>query len=240
MLFQRLSRHLKTQNWFAATIDLFIVVAGIFIGLQVTEWNNTRIEANQERSYLEQLLAEVDISVQVNNYKIDKLNEWIGYHKQAIHSLEDGQLKEEDRHDVAKSFESLLFSAAPYMQKESIEDLTSSGKFSVFKNKELVTKIKDAVTMYNSFMTAFSAMQLRIYTKALYIDGMVASLDRGDDYSRYADFDFEALSKDRTFIRHLKNTVILMEVNRRWITQLRDSQTELQQMLQEELESRAH
>ncbi|MGQ8364982.1 hypothetical protein [Glaciecola sp. 1036] len=236
MLYQRISRHFKRQDWFAAFLDLLIVVAGIFIGLQVTEWNIARLEAKQEKAYLEQILLETTLSIDRNSYHIDKLNEWIGYHKVAIQALETGELKPEDMHDVAKSFESLLFSSTPHMQKESIEDLTSSGKFSVFKNTELVSSIKDAVTLHNTILTSFNAMQLRIYSKSSYLDGMVASFDRGDDFSRFADFDFAALSKDRTFIRHLKNIVITLEVNKRWIDTLRNAQINVQDMLQAELE----
>lgn len=35
MLFRRISEHVKDQNWFAVAIDFFIVVFGVFIGMQV-------------------------------------------------------------------------------------------------------------------------------------------------------------------------------------------------------------
>lgn len=44
MLLQRVTKHIKEQNWFAVIIDFLIVVSGIFIGLQVTEWSNSESE----------------------------------------------------------------------------------------------------------------------------------------------------------------------------------------------------
>ncbi|MFT4789813.1 MAG: hypothetical protein ACI9J5_002130 [Paraglaciecola sp.] len=38
MLLRRLSQHVKDQNWFAVVLDFFIVVIGILIAFQITNW----------------------------------------------------------------------------------------------------------------------------------------------------------------------------------------------------------
>ena len=54
MLFRRIVEHLKTQNWTAVGLDLGIVIVGVFIGTQVSNWNQDRIERRQtERLLLE-------------------------------------------------------------------------------------------------------------------------------------------------------------------------------------------
>ena len=42
MLLRRITKHVKDQNWFAVGIDFVIVVVGVFIGLQVANWNDDR------------------------------------------------------------------------------------------------------------------------------------------------------------------------------------------------------
>jgi hypothetical protein len=44
MLLRRITQYVKTQNWFAIFIDFLIVVVGVFIGIQVANWNDTRKE----------------------------------------------------------------------------------------------------------------------------------------------------------------------------------------------------
>ena len=44
MLLRRITHHVKTQNWFAVGIDFAIVVVGVFIGLQVANWNASRAD----------------------------------------------------------------------------------------------------------------------------------------------------------------------------------------------------
>ncbi|MEL7018980.1 MAG: hypothetical protein AAGL18_09670, partial [Pseudomonadota bacterium] len=52
MLLRRITHHVKDQNWFAVGIDFLIVVIGVFIGIQVANWNEERSRRAQERSYL--------------------------------------------------------------------------------------------------------------------------------------------------------------------------------------------
>ena len=40
MLLRRITEHVKTQNWLAVGIDFAIVVVGVFIGIQVSNWND--------------------------------------------------------------------------------------------------------------------------------------------------------------------------------------------------------
>ena len=64
MLLRRFTQHVKDQNWFAVTLDFLIVVAGIFIGLQVSAWNDSRADRVMEREYLERLQRDMEISVE--------------------------------------------------------------------------------------------------------------------------------------------------------------------------------
>lgn len=52
MLLRRFISHLRKQEWTAIAIDLVIVVIGVFIGIQVANWNEARLEAQRERAYL--------------------------------------------------------------------------------------------------------------------------------------------------------------------------------------------
>lgn len=59
MLFRRIKAHVEKENWFAVGVDFFIVVVGVFIGLQVQQWAVERNRATSETAYLERLHGEV-------------------------------------------------------------------------------------------------------------------------------------------------------------------------------------
>ena len=42
MILNRLAKGIKNQDWFVVVLEIFIVVIGIYIGLQVDDWNKAR------------------------------------------------------------------------------------------------------------------------------------------------------------------------------------------------------
>lgn len=59
MILRRVTAHVKTQNWFAVALDLLIVIVGVFIGIEVANWNEARQGRNEERRYYSQLLVDL-------------------------------------------------------------------------------------------------------------------------------------------------------------------------------------
>ena len=64
MLLRRVIDHVKAQNWTAVVLDFVIVVVGILIAFQVTQWNEARKDRRKEAVYLARLDAEMDVIVE--------------------------------------------------------------------------------------------------------------------------------------------------------------------------------
>ena len=62
MVIRRIREHVGAHNWFAVAIDFAIVVAGVFLGIQVSNWNEARIQDSQAREYRERLISEIDFN----------------------------------------------------------------------------------------------------------------------------------------------------------------------------------
>lgn len=60
MILRRLSANLKTQNWTAVAIDFLIVVLGVFVGIQASNWNQTRIDRAETRRLLMRIEPEIE------------------------------------------------------------------------------------------------------------------------------------------------------------------------------------
>jgi hypothetical protein len=59
MILRRVIEHVKEQNWTAVALDFFIVVLGVFIGIQVSNWNAARADHVREVRYLNNLAVEI-------------------------------------------------------------------------------------------------------------------------------------------------------------------------------------
>lgn len=55
MILRRVTEHVREQNWFAVGVDLVIVVAGVFIGIQVSNWNAARESRHRGAEFAERL-----------------------------------------------------------------------------------------------------------------------------------------------------------------------------------------
>jgi hypothetical protein len=60
MILRRVIAHVRQQEWNAIAIDFVIVVLGVFIGIQVSNWNEARASRMRERTHLEQLLIDLE------------------------------------------------------------------------------------------------------------------------------------------------------------------------------------
>jgi hypothetical protein len=59
MILRRLSANLRVQNWTAIFIELVIVIIGVFIGTQVANWSQARLEKQATQRMLTQLVPEL-------------------------------------------------------------------------------------------------------------------------------------------------------------------------------------
>ena len=63
MLLRRITQHVKAQNWFAVGVDLVIVVIGVFIGIQVSNWNEARLELDRRQEVLTAILEDLTVDI---------------------------------------------------------------------------------------------------------------------------------------------------------------------------------
>lgn len=59
MLLRRVTEHVKNQNWFAVGIDFLIVVVGVFIGIQVANWNEELADRKREQQILRNIADDI-------------------------------------------------------------------------------------------------------------------------------------------------------------------------------------
>lgn len=60
MVIRRVREHIVTHNWFAVAVDLAIVVVGVFLGMQATNWNEARLERDRGRQYRQRLIDDLE------------------------------------------------------------------------------------------------------------------------------------------------------------------------------------
>ena len=59
MILRRVREHVSQHNWFAVAIDLVIVVLGVFLGMQVNNMNEGRLERASAAEYRRQIIDDL-------------------------------------------------------------------------------------------------------------------------------------------------------------------------------------
>lgn len=59
MILNRIAKGIKNQDWFVVILEIFIVVIGIYIGLQVDDWQKERQDRQDEQLYLHEILEDI-------------------------------------------------------------------------------------------------------------------------------------------------------------------------------------
>jgi hypothetical protein len=74
VILSRVIEHVKGQNWTAVVTDFLIVVMGVFIGIQLGNWNEARAFDERERELLQELRADIEKSIEDTDAKIAMFN----------------------------------------------------------------------------------------------------------------------------------------------------------------------
>lgn len=92
MVIRRIREHVATHNWFAVGIDLAIVMLGVFLGIQASNWNESRIEAEEGRSYRARLIAELDFNTRQHRQQSAYYRQVLGHGLAALASLRSDKI----------------------------------------------------------------------------------------------------------------------------------------------------
>jgi hypothetical protein len=92
MLLRRIRQHVANENWFAVFVDFVIVVVGVYVGIEVSNWNETRQEEARAQEYLERLRADLAHDLEASTSRRVFWAQVIEYGEAAIGHSESGQL----------------------------------------------------------------------------------------------------------------------------------------------------
>ena len=89
MLLRRVIEHVEAQNWTAILIDFVIVVVGVFIGIQVSNWNDDRQSASRTQNYYNRLIDDLESERRALLARLDYLDVTNKYGQSALVAFDD-------------------------------------------------------------------------------------------------------------------------------------------------------
>lgn len=137
MILRRLADALGEQNWFTVVLEVSIVVVGIFIGLQVDNWNQARKDRIDESAFISRLHEEIEGS----SGFLQTLWERQQTTSQSIISALDIVFARSNRDELTGDECSAIgrsaFLLTVTVDLPSVQELTSSGRITVVQDVDM-------------------------------------------------------------------------------------------------------
>lgn len=182
MIVRRLATSLQKQDWMAVSLEILIVVVGVFLGLQVNNWNEDRLAREAERDLI--LRLEVDLQ----DARADTIN--------AIASLEtltgrtgiliDLLRAEEtvpDRPDMDGILGAAIRVDTPPGLSATYQEMISTGSLSSLQSEDL----RRSLTQYGQLGEVITDMANAVVRDMMAFDNpdsIMAAYDMPGDWSR--------------------------------------------------------
>jgi hypothetical protein len=137
MIPRRIAEHVKAHNWFAVAIDFVIVVVGVFVGIQVSNWNADRIDRIKARAYLERIGADLDADIAGYADRLDFWGEVSDYGARGLAYAETGQAGDQSQWDLLLAYFQASQVAEFITTRATYDELKSGGALGLIADLEL-------------------------------------------------------------------------------------------------------
>ena len=170
MILRSVTKHVNDQNWFAVVLDLVIVVIGVFIGIQVSNWNADRAGQKKAQVLINRLHSDL-------NNDQDVLASLLKYQtvvrKYAVTAVDgfNGKKTVSDEQFVIAAYQTSQISG-PWSYRSTYNELLSTGHFDLIRSEEL----KSLILGYYSDDWAQAPMLVNTATYREYIRGVIPFL----------------------------------------------------------------
>ncbi len=212
MLLRRVIEHVSEQNWTAIGIDFVIVVIGVFVGMQVANWNEARLEHAREAGLLSRLLEDfegIDARLADNGVRwqrnLDAANRLLA----DLDALGSSGQWPREKAPVLDHLNTILTARTPAQRAATNDEMQADGQLGILQD----ARLRDALRVYDERATAVARYHTILMARidpfrplvighlrsdrALTADAVIDKLDRGDTRGGYfIDVDLETLATE--------------------------------------------
>jgi hypothetical protein len=173
MIIQRVAAAVKNHYWSLFLLEVLVVVVGLFIGLQVDDWNESRKDRQREELYLARIYDELAADIENINYGIEIAEHRRDMGQLLIAALADPELAVQDPFAFFSAIEEAAYTFQPLINDFSFQELQFAGEFGIIRDVAL----RQALTeYYNKIDNEDQWTYLRVHAQNAYNDGKIQVL----------------------------------------------------------------
>tara|TARA_R110000787_G_scaffold268352_1_gene374830 strand:+ start:519 stop:1289 length:771 start_codon:yes stop_codon:yes gene_type:complete len=137
MILRRLTKHVKDQNWFAVGLDFLIVVAGVFLGIQIGNWNAGRADDARATAYLERLSSDINTDLMNARRKLEFWSRVSDYGSRGLDYAETGHANGQSDWQLLLAYFQASQLDEFIVTDTTYQEMKSAGELSLIKDETL-------------------------------------------------------------------------------------------------------
>lgn len=143
MLLRRVIEHVKAQNWTAVALDFVIVVVGVFIGIQVANWNDARSEREEFKLARERLRAEAAANLETLDSIDSEMQERLSVVRNAFDALRSCVESENNKTLIARGLWRITGTSGVNLRMSALREITEAPHMSARLSKPHRKQLED-------------------------------------------------------------------------------------------------
>ena len=162
---QRIRKHLRAQDWFTVFVEVAILVVGVFLGIQVSNWNDARKDRADEAEFLRQLHVDIlsaeELSNRIGRFRVERR----GNMEAALDVLFGKIGRDTLSADECQAVFTATFVNMPFVDIASFDELASSGRVGIIRDGPLraaLLRLQQVITMSNRTVSQLTPQAFNI------------------------------------------------------------------------------
>lgn len=140
-MIRRIAESLKTRSFSIFITELIIVIVGVFMGIQVSNWNDVRMDRIRAHSYLERIRNDLDTDIVSYKDRLRFWNEVSAYGVSALTYMNTGNREGHTEWDLLLAYFQASQLGEFRTTRNTYDELKSGGELGLIRDLELRNRL---------------------------------------------------------------------------------------------------
>ncbi len=240
-LFRKIRQKLLSQNRVTRYLvyalgEIFLVVIGILIALQVNNWNLDRLEKRKSREFHQRLSNDLDQIIRflggIEEYSSLVANQL----DEAVELLESGEFDDSTKRVLDFAFGNYFRLSRHLPELSTYEEMKSSGQLGLIYNLELREELSKYITQQKLVSTIYEDLNEKV-NQTTFMDPYLKFEPNGSVTDNAFSYDFSKIRQDQVVINTLSRYAFHWKSKSFFSNNLQNRATQLHELIQKEIDT---
>jgi hypothetical protein len=190
VILRRFAQALKEQNWAAIAIEFVLLVLGVFLGIQVANWNQARADRAEYEAALQRLGAEIDTNLASLESEAAHIEQSLAIGGRALTVLQSCVDNEDNVRVVQAGLDEIRGTDGLHPRRNALDEMTSNPRLLAQQSPQERQRFSDLLYYFDVLQTTADTAERRPQESLWELNPLVRVGAPSDSKTTYFGFDW--------------------------------------------------